>query len=80
MRLLAVGTAVVLAFDAAAFVVLAAALHRPFFNVLGAGFGIAAALVILGLYFHAQRMEALRRERRELGEELRSLNDFIHRR
>ena len=41
---------------------------------------VAAVLVILGLYFHAQRMEALRRERRELGEELRSLNDFIHRR
>lgn len=78
--MLAIGTAVVLAFDAAAFVVLAAMLHRPVFNAIAAGFGIAAALVIGSLYFHARRMESIRRERRELGEELRSLNDFIHRR
>ncbi len=80
MRLLAIGTAVVLAFDAAAFVVLAAVLHRPLFNAIAAGFGIAAILVIAGLSFNAHRIEAIGRERRELGEELRSLNDFIHRR
>lgn len=80
MRILAIGTAVVLAFDAAAFFVLARLLNRPFFNLLGLAFGIAAVLVLGGLYLHARRLEAIQRERRELGDELRSLNDFIHRR
>jgi hypothetical protein len=40
----------------------------------------AAGLVLAGLRLHARRIHEIHRTRHELADELRSLNEFIHRR
>lgn len=79
-RLLGIGTAVILAFDAALLLLLWLLVHRALFGWLALACGVAAALVLVGLRLHARRLQAITRARHDLADELRSLNQFIHRR
>jgi hypothetical protein len=41
---------------------------------------VAAVLVLVGLRMHAHRLADISRSRHELADELRSLNEYLHRR
>ncbi len=70
----------ILAFDAALLLLLWFLLHRALFGWLALACGVAAGLVLVGLRIHARRLQEISRARHELADELRSLNEFIHRR
>ena len=70
----------ILAFDAALLLTLWYLAPRPLFLWLAVACAAAAGLVLVGLRLHARRMHEIHRTRHELADELRSLNEFIHRR
>lgn len=70
----------ILAFDAALLFTLWYFARRPLFGWLALACVLAAGLVLLGLRLHARHLHEIDRSRHELADELRSLNDFIHRR
>lgn len=70
----------ILAFDAALLVTLWYLARRPLFGWLALACAVGAALVLVGLRLHARRLREINRSRHELADELRSLNEFIHRR
>lgn len=70
----------ILAFDAALLAILWHLARRPLFGWLALACTLAAGLVLLGLRLHARRLHEINRSRHELADELRSLNEFIHRR
>lgn len=70
----------ILAFDAALLLALWYLARRPLFGWLALACAVAAGLVLIGLRLHARRLREISQSRHELADELRSLNDFIHRR
>jgi len=72
--------AAILAFDGVGVIVLGALAHRPLFIAVGAVISAAAVATLVSWSRHRVRLEEIRRERENLKDELRSLDNFIQRR
>ena len=70
----------ILGFDGVAVIVLGVLAHRPLFIVIGAVTAAAAVATLVSWRRYRANLEGIRRERDQLKHELRTLDDFIHRR
>jgi membrane protein implicated in regulation of membrane protease activity len=70
----------ILAFDGVAVIVLGVLAHRPLFIVIGVVTAAAAVATLVSWRRYRASLEGIRRERDQLKDELRTLDDFIHRR
>ena len=70
----------ILGFDGVAVTVLGVLAHRPLFIIMGVVVSAAAVATLVSWTRHRARLEQIRRERDDLKDELRSLDNFIQRR